>query len=83
MGILEYPRFIHDFGAIVETSLSSWDVLKLMPITLRNFEIERYTIPDIQFETDLRGGKDADGVWYWHYDLDAAAARLHSIIYGE
>ena len=83
MGILEYPRFIHEFGAIVETSLSSWDVLKLMPIALRDFEIERYTIPDAQFETDLRGGKDSDGVWYWHYDLDAAAARLHSIIYGE
>lgn len=83
MGIWEYPRFIHDFSSIVETSLSSWDVLKLMPIAVRNFEIERYTIPDIQYETDLRGGKDSDGVWYWHYDLDAAAARLHSIIYDE
>lgn len=83
MGIWEYPRFIHRFAAIVDTSLSSFDVLKLMPIALRNFEIERYTIPDIQYETDLRGGKDSDGVWYWHYDLDAAAARLHTIVYGE
>lgn len=83
MGILEYPRFVHDFSAIVETSLSSLNVLKVSPIMLRNFEIERYTVPDGQFETDLRGGKDADGVWYWHYDLDAAAARLHSVLYGK
>lgn len=83
MGFWQYPRFIHNFAAIVDTSLSSLDVLKLMPIMVRNFELERYTIPDIQYETDLRGGKDSDGVWYWHYDLDAAAARLHTIIYGE
>lgn len=83
MGVLQYPRFVHKFFAITDTSLGSLDILKLSPIMFRNFEIERYTIPDAQYETDLSGYKDSDGLWYWHYDLENAANRLHTIIYGE
>lgn len=83
MGVLQYPVFVHKFFAITDTSLGSLDVLKLSPIMFRNFEIERYTIPDIQYETDLSGHKDSDGLWYWHYNLENAANRLHTIIYGE
>ncbi|MBQ2764867.1 MAG: LCP family protein [Firmicutes bacterium] len=83
MGPLQFPKFVHDFSEIVDTSLSSLNVLKLAPILLRNPELERYTIPDAEYETDLWGGIDSSGMWCWHYDLDAAAARLHSIIYGE
>ncbi|MBQ6810004.1 MAG: LCP family protein [Firmicutes bacterium] len=83
MGILEFPKFVHDFSEIVDTSMSSLNVLKVAPILLRNPEIEQYTIPDAEFETDLWGGIDSSGMWCWHYDLDAAAARLHSIVYGE
>lgn len=81
MNKLEFPRFVRRFSAIVETSLSTADIMKLSPIMLRDFEIVQNTIPDENYETDLSGGTDSDGVWYWHYDLDAASERLHSIIY--
>lgn len=83
MSVLQFPKFVHDFSEIVDTSLSSLNVLKLAPILLRNPELERYTIPDAEFETDLWGGIDSSGMWCWHYDLDAATERLHSILYGE
>lgn len=83
MNKLEYPRFIRQFSSIVETSLSTADIMKLSPIMLRDFNIVQNTIPDENYETDLSGGIDSDGIWYWHYDLDAAAERLHSIIYDD
>ncbi len=83
MSKLEYPRFVRRFSAIVETSLSTADIMKLAPLMLRDFAVVQNTIPDENYETDLSGGTDSDGVWYWHYDLDAAAERLHSIIYEE
>lgn len=83
MNKLEYPRFIREFSSIVETSLSTADIMKLSPIMLRDFNIVQNTIPDENYETDLSGGIDSDGIWYWHYDLDAAAERLHSIIYDD
>ena len=63
--------------------MSSLNVLKVAPILLRSPEIEQYTIPDAEFETDLWGGIDSSGMWCWHYDLDAAAARMRSIAFGE
>lgn len=83
MSKLEYPKFVRRFSAIVETSLSTADIMKLAPLMVRDFAIVQNTIPDENYETDLSGGTDSDGVWYWHYDLDAAAERLHSIIYEE
>lgn len=83
MSLLDYPRFAYDFAAIAETSLSALDVMALTPNILRGFEIERYTVPDEEYETDLWGGKDSDGLWYWHYDIEAAANRIHTILYGE
>lgn len=83
MSILEYPRFIHRFSSIAENSISFFDLLKVSPIMLRNYEVERYTIPDAEYETDLTGGIDSDGMWCWHYDRSRAVERLHSIVYGE
>ena len=83
MHVWEYPRFIHKFSAAVDTSIGSLDVFRLFPMVFRDFEPERFTVPDIQYETDLKGYKDSDGLWYWHYDLDRAADRIHRIIYGE
>ena len=40
-----------------------------------------HTIPDPDYEADLWGGIDDTGAWVWIYDLDAAADRLHQIIY--
>ncbi|HMM06387.1 MAG TPA: LCP family protein [Clostridiales bacterium] len=83
MSKLEYPKFVRRFSAIVETSLSTADIIRLAPLMVRDFAVVQNTIPDENYETDLSGGTDSDGVWYWHYDLDAAAERLHSIIYEE
>lgn len=83
MNPLRFPKFVHDFSEVADTSISSLDVLKLVPILLRNPELETYTIPDIAFETDLWGGIDSSGMWCWHYDLDTAAARMRSIAFGE
>ncbi len=77
----DYPRFIRELLNSAETSLSYSEILALSPIALTNFTIEQYTIPDAQYETDLRGGIAGDGVWYYTYDLDKAAKRIHSIIY--
>lgn len=75
-----YPGFIRDFLSIVETSLSYGDLFSLSPIMLKgDLNIEQYNVPD---ENDNPwGGIDSDGVWYWIYDLDAAAQRIHNIIY--
>lgn len=83
MNPLRFPKFVHDFSEVADTSISSLDVLKLVPILLRNPELETYTIPDVAFETDLWGGIDSSGMWCWHYDLEAAAARMRSIAFGE
>lgn len=83
MSVLEYPRFVHDFSKSAETSIGTLDAFKLAPIVFHDFEPERYTVPDIQYETDLDGHKDSDGLWYWHYNLENAAARIHSILWRE
>lgn len=77
----EYPSFIRQFLAIVETSLDTKDLLALSSIALSGFTIENNTIPDENYETDLWGGIDATGAWVWEYDIENAADRLHQIIY--
>ncbi|MEG1479031.1 MAG: LCP family protein, partial [Clostridiales bacterium] len=77
----DYPRFIKEFLSIAETSLNYSDLFGLSPIMLNgNLAIEQYQVPD---ENEAPwGGTDTDGVWYWKYDLNAAANRIHTIIYG-
>lgn len=78
----DYPTFIHKFLAIVETSLDYGDLMDLSPVMLNgNLQLEQYTFPDAN--DNPWGGTDTDGVWYWKYDLSAAAKRMHSIIYDE
>lgn len=79
----EYPSFIREFLALVETSLSYSDLLALSPIAVSGFTVENYTVPDAEYETDLWGGIDSTGAWVWTYNLDAAADRIHGLIYGE
>lgn len=79
----DYPSFVRQFLGTVETSLSYSDIIGFSSLALSDFSIEQNTIPDAAYETDLWGGIDTDGVWYWKYDLDAAAERIHTIIYGD
>ncbi len=77
----EYPGFIRKFLTIVETSLDYADLIGISPIMLTSdLQFVQNTIPDEAYE-GLSGGIASDGVWYWNYDLDEAADRLHSIIY--
>ncbi len=77
----EYPRFIRGFLSTAETSLNYGQLLALSPVMLGNLNIVQNTIPDPAHENP-RGGIGGDCVWYWTYDLDAAADRLHTIVYG-
>lgn len=80
MSKADYPSFIREFLKITETSLGFGDLLSLSPIMLKgNLSFNQYVVPD-EHENPW-GGTDTDGVWYWKYDLDAAAQRIHSIIY--
>lgn len=92
----EYPAIIAMVLGCLETTLTYEDLLSFASADLINTEIERYTIPDEEFETDLFGGWETvegweeketmniDEVqWVWIYDLDKASDRLHKIIYGD
>lgn len=83
MSKADYPSFIRQFLGIVETSLSYGDILSLSSIALTDFSIEQNTVPDAEYETDLWGGIDDDGIWYYIYDLNEATSRIHEIIYGD
>ncbi len=83
MSKTDYPHFIRQFLGTAETSLSYSEILGLSPIALTDFSIEQYTVPDATYETDLWGGIDSDGVWYYIYNLDEAAKRIHTAIYGD
>lgn len=83
MSKTDYPHFIRQFLGTAETSLSYSEILGLSPIALTDFSIEQYTVPDAAYEADLWGGIDSDGVWYYIYDLDEAAKRIHTVIYDD
>lgn len=78
----QYPSLIKDLLSCIETSLSYTDILGFATtIDLSSAELVKNTIPDAEFEDGLWGGIDDTGSWVWVYDLDAAAERIHSIIY--
>ena len=81
----QYPGVIHDLLGTVETSLTYGDLIgyTISPLTTKGFTTEQYSIPDKAYETDLNGGIDSTGAWVWTYNLDNAAKRLHTIVYGE
>ncbi len=78
----EYPGFIRQFLSTVETSLDYSDLIGLSMIMLaRDLTISKNIVPSAEYEQPWGGIAD-DGAWYWIYDLDAAAERIHTIIYG-
>ena len=83
MSVLKYPSFIREFMSISESSLSTSEILSFAPMAFKKFTINTYTVPDINYETDLTSGYDSSSQWCWFYDLDGAAERIHEIIYGD
>ncbi|MBQ9031672.1 MAG: LCP family protein [Parasporobacterium sp.] len=81
--LTQYPSMIREFMGCVETSLTYLELLNLVRgMDLGSVTLETYTIPDKEYETNLWGGIDENGEWVYIYDLDEAAQRLHTIIYG-
>ncbi|MDO4734720.1 MAG: LCP family protein [Lachnospiraceae bacterium] len=81
--VREYPSLIRDMLSCVETSMSYTQILSLATsINIRTAQTSSYTMPDPDYEENLFGGIDDTGSWVWIYDLDKAAKRIHTIIYG-
>lgn len=83
MSVLQYPSFIKEFMSASESSLSTAEIMSFAPLIFKDFTINTYTVPDIEYETDLTSGYNSSGQWCYFYDTDAAAQRIHSIIYGD
>ena len=79
--VTSYPEFVAQFLQTVETSLTYSELMSFIVAGAVDYEMTFYTVPDADYETDLWGGIDETGSWVWVYDLDAAADRIHSIIY--
>lgn len=79
LSLTEYPIFIKDLFSTVETSLGMTDALR-MALLYRSYDVENHTVPDPDYENDLWGGIDENGMWVWIYDLDAAAERIRNVI---
>lgn len=80
--LIRYPALIGNLLNCVETSLQYTRLLgTILKLKTQNMQLISNTIPDYDYETDLWGGIDDTGAWVWIYDLDAAADRLHHIIY--
>ena len=80
MSLTQYPDFIRKLLPMVETSLTYGDIFELAPIMTKSPEIVQNVIPG---DEDNATGGMYDGAWYWRYDTDAAAERLHTFIYEE
>ena len=92
---LKYPIIISKVLRSLETTLSFGDMLGFASMDLNNLTIERYTIPDADYDEGLWGGWETvegwdpeqdsmidETQWVWIYDIEAAAERLMWIIYG-
>lgn len=80
----EYPSLISKLLPCVETSLSYSDILSIIgSLDISSVELIKNTIPDVNYQPNIWGGYDESiEAWVWIYDLDYAATRLHTIIYG-
>ena len=91
----EYPAFITRLMGDMETNVTLEMLYSFTELDMETLTLDCYTIPDPDYETDVVGDWDPvdlslldeddpwldNPTWLWMYDLDAAAERLHSIIY--
>jgi len=92
----EYPGLLERLLPFTETSLTISDIfLKFFPLLLsiksnasgngagNTIPIVKDIIPhDPDEDPDVKAGS-IKGVWYWRYDIDKYAEKLHNFIYGE
>lgn len=77
--VVKYPSLVKSLMNMVETSMSSSEILGLAPIALKNIQISQMVMPDEKYDNP-KGGK-YDGNWVWKYDLAKASERIHQFIY--
>lgn len=82
MSAVDYPGLIKQLLPYVKTSLSYQDLLSLIPFAVSGKPtLGNYKIPDGN-DPDVKGGI-VDGVWYWVYNIEDYANKLHQFIYEE
>lgn len=80
MSVVDYPGLIKQLLPYVRTSLSYQDILGLVPFAVSGKPtLVNYKIPD-ENDPEVKGGV-VDGVWYWIYDIEDYADKLHQFIY--
>lgn len=78
LNVTDYPNMVKQLMPYCETSLELDDVISMLPILTTNFEIESISVPDIEYETDLR-----DVAYDLVYDLSGAAKRMSAFMFEE
>lgn len=76
--IFEYPKLLHEFLPQLETTLSIGELTSAaLDAAQCDWAIKECVIPDT---ADQPKGGLSDGVWYWKYDISAAADRWHEFL---
>ncbi|MCF0229408.1 MAG: LCP family protein, partial [Parasporobacterium sp.] len=79
----EYPEIIRKFMNCMETSLTYGEILDIVTsLDVPNIKVDQITVPDKNFETNLKGGLDETGSWVYTFDIEEVADRIHRNIYG-
>ncbi len=76
--ITDYPKLLHEFLPLVETSLTEGELLALAVDALScDLAIKQYVLPSSQ---DNAQGGSYNGFWCWRYDIEAASKRWHDFL---
>ena len=78
LSVTSYPNMIKKLMPYCETNLELDDILGMAPILTKDFDIQSISIPDIDYETDLR-----DVAYDLVYDLSGAAKRMSAFMFEE
>ena len=67
----------------METSLTYGEILDIVTsLDVPNIKVDQITVPDKNFETNLKGGLDETGSCLYTFDIEEVADRIHRNIYG-
>lgn len=74
----DYPTLVKKLVPYCETNLELNDILGMLPILATDLDVERISVPDPNFETDLQ-----DINYDLVYDLENAAKRMSAFMFEE
>ncbi len=78
LSVTDYPALIKKLMPYCETNLELDDILKMVPILATDMTVQKISVPDIEFETDLQ-----DINYDLVYDLEQASKRISAFIFEE